>query len=620
MNEPLDKSPTPTALDRVVPALGLASFAVILFGFKLLVIGAYGNATPYWDQWAGEAKLLYAPFLEGHLEWSHMLAAHNEHRILLPRLLSLGLLSVNGVWNPLLQMVVNAGLHVGLVCLLASLLTRVVGRDYLPAILMFCLVLFSGPYGWENTLAGFQSCFYFVLLFSIGSIWLVIGAAPFSARWWAGTGLSICGFFSLASGVFAPAALAGIGTLQYLTGTRTGRLHIASVLALGCLFVLGVFLTPNCAEHAPLKAATLTQLFFSLNRVLGWPLQGDIVGPLLRNAPALLFTAIMLRTPPPADDRRWFLLALLLWMFGQDVAVAHGRAVHPVASRYMDLFAIDVLANFACLFSVVPRHPVQLRWSVPVAAAWTVIVLGCLGGLVHRQGRQDLQHRLETARAQELNTRNYVHTGDMRHLTDKPFLHVPYPRPEHLAAFLDTPSIRTILPRAIGAPMEGESSGNATSDACFVDGHGPGVPVPTTQTWGTYGPAGATATGRASITFPAAHRGHCVEIPVAGQSHAEGITLEIEQDGKRRRLHPAGDREDAWGSATAKVRGRPFTLHITDMSAEAWLAVGRPVAVGRWDARVDKLLARWDVFVIMGSVTVVALLTFISLARPASIM
>jgi hypothetical protein len=56
------------------------------------------------------------------------------------------------------------------------------------------------------------------------------------------------------------------------------------------------------------------------------------------------------------------------------------------------------------------------------------------------------------------------------------------------------------------------------------------------------------------------------------------------------------------------------------MSAEAWLAVGRPVAVGRWDARVDKLLARWDVFVIMGSVTVVALLTFISLARPASIM
>ena len=186
MHQDVTESATIAALRRLVPALGLAALALVLFGAKLLVIGTYGNATPFWDQWDSEARLLYAPFLESRLEWRQLLEPHNEHRILTARLLALGLLSANGLWNPLLQMVVNAALHVGLVCLLAWLLTRVVGHRLLVVVLAFCLVLFSCPYGWENTLAGFQSCFYFLLLFAIGSLWLVTTAAPFSTRWWTG--------------------------------------------------------------------------------------------------------------------------------------------------------------------------------------------------------------------------------------------------------------------------------------------------------------------------------------------------------------------------------------------------------------------------------------------------
>jgi len=616
VSDPENESGMPTMMGRFVPPLGLASLSLILFGIKLLVIATYGNATPFWDQWDGEASRLYAPFLEGRLGWSELLAAHCEHRILAPRLLALGLLSANGVWNPLLQMVVNAGLHVGFVCLLVSQLTMVVGQRHLLAILAFSLVLFSWPYAWENTLAGFQSCFYFLLLFSIGSVWLVTSASPFSPRWWAGVALSVCGFFSLASGAFAPAALAGIGMLQYLVGARTSRLHVASVLALGCLFVICVTCTPSVAEHVSLKATTLRQFFQSWNSVAGWPIKVAVLGPLLRNAPAVLFAIMMLRTRPPAEDRRWFLLALILWMFGQGLALAYGRATGSVASRYRDLFAIDVFTNFACLLIVVQNHAAQRRWAVPAAAAWTAIVLGCLGSSVHKHCRHELQDRLEMTQAQEFNTRNYVRTGDMQHLTDKPHLHVPHLIPAHLAAILETPSIRSILPRNIGPPLKGETTEDTPSDAGLVDGHGPGVPVPITPTWGTYGSAGPATTGTASIMFPAPHRGYRVKIPVAGQSRAEGITLEIEQDGRRSPLQVAGDRDDAWGAATATVHGRPFTLHITDTSPDAWLAVGSPVAEGRFDRYVEKLLARWDVFVIMGSVVAVALLTFVSLARP----
>jgi hypothetical protein len=193
-------------------------------------------------------------------------------------------------------------------------------------------------------------------------------------------------------------------------------------------------------------------------------------------------------------------------------------------------------------------------------------------------------------------------------------MHVPYPRPHHLAAVLDNPAVRSILPRNIGAPLQGTLLENEPADACIVGGYCPDVPVAQAQTWGTFGTAGAATTGKASIVFPAAHRGYRVAIPVAGQSRAEGITLEVEQNGKRWPLHAVGDGNQSWGVATAKVRGGPFTLHITDGSPAAWLAVGSPVAVGRWDDRVERLLARWDVFLIIGSVMAVALLTFASLA------
>ncbi|MEQ1531291.1 MAG: hypothetical protein ABL925_18390, partial [Methylococcales bacterium] len=137
--------------------MAYAAFASMLFGLKLWLIGSYGNATPFWDQWDAEAANLYKPFLENKLTWADLFAPHNEHRIFTTRVLALFLLEANGVWNPLLQMVVNAGLHIGVLIAVISLCVRVVGRDYLTSLLVFAVVLFGMPYAWENTLAGFQS-------------------------------------------------------------------------------------------------------------------------------------------------------------------------------------------------------------------------------------------------------------------------------------------------------------------------------------------------------------------------------------------------------------------------------------------------------------------------------
>lgn len=592
---------------------GLVALGLMVFGAKLLAIHLFGNATPFVDQWA-EADLVYGPWLEGDLDWADLVALHNEHRILFPRLLALGLFAANGIWNPLLQMVVNAAIHSGFICILAWFMLRVVGPSLAPAVLGFCLVVFSLPVGWENTLAGFQSCFYFLLTGGVGGLWLAAGAAPLSLRWWAGVGLAAVGFFSLASGAFAFAALAALGAIQAARGVRRDRLHLAAIGVLAALFVLGILVTHQVEEHSTCRAANAIEFLAAFDRVSGWPIKVPVLGTLVRQAPAAWLLATMLRTRPPATDRRWFLLALVIWMAGQSLAIAYGRGRFGfVSSRYMDLFTVDLVTNFACLLlcvrEVAARHPA----AVPVAAAWTLLVLGCLGHVASKRSGPEMALRGVQSLFQEANVKAYVSTGDMTHLTDKPFLHVPSPETDKLAAILDRPVIRSFLPRNIGAPLPGSIADTAHA-ALVAAGYGPDLPVPPAPAWGTFAAAKAATTGTGSIAFPEPHRGYAVEIPVAGDSRAAGISLEIEVDGIRRPLVASGDSPHAWGISRTKVRGRPFIIHVTDTNPEAWVAVGSPVVLGRWDERVERLLARWDGFLISGAILAVAVATFACLA------
>ena len=79
------------------PSWHFAAFSALLLGAKLWLIGSYGNATPYWDQWDSEAALFYQPYLDGTLRWTNFIAPHCEHALSQVALLALaGLLTVNG--------------------------------------------------------------------------------------------------------------------------------------------------------------------------------------------------------------------------------------------------------------------------------------------------------------------------------------------------------------------------------------------------------------------------------------------------------------------------------------------------------------------------------------------
>lgn len=582
--------------------LAISVFAVLLFGIKLWLIGTYGNATPYWDQWDAEAMQLYRPFQNGTLDWKDLFSAHNEHRILTTRLFDLALLCINGIWNPLLQMVANAVLHTLTLIFSIVLLSRVVGRKYLPYLLVFSLFLFGLPFGWENTLEGFQTQFYFVILFSFACLWLTVTQTPLSVWWWVGTACAILSFLSFASGILALAASAAIGAVFYVAELRKTRAQLISVAILGGLFILGWSLTPTVAGHAYLHATSIPQFIDVLMAVLGWPIPTHYFSALILNAPNVFFAFRMLRRRSPTTDRRWFLLALCIWATAQIASIAYGRVEGYFSSRYTDLFSIGILVNFACLISLVQDDLGKFnRRKIDCAVLWFFIVAASLGLFSCEWNYKELYAKRSIGQIEEANTKNYLATGDFSYIKDKPFLEIPYPGDGR--AFSETlamPEIKAILPSNIRSPLA--SSKMDESSGAFIQGAiSPETPKRSNMIFGSYAPAGKTAIGQTSLQFSVPQITH-LAIPVAGYPLAEGNKIEIVQNGQRRPLIVRENPEDYWATIYTKVDAGPFSIVLSKSSASSWFAIEAPTVVGKLDAFIKSLLASSIWFMVAGLV------------------
>src|SRR3954469_5275124 len=98
--------------------LCIVALVFTLFGAKVYFVQNFGSVVPYWDQWDAEADLLYKSYLNSDLTVPRFFSSHNEHRVVMTRALALAMFELNGGWDPILQMIVNAALHVVAIVLL----------------------------------------------------------------------------------------------------------------------------------------------------------------------------------------------------------------------------------------------------------------------------------------------------------------------------------------------------------------------------------------------------------------------------------------------------------------------------------------------------------------------
>ena len=579
-----------------------ASFSLILFGVKLWVIYYNGNATPFWDQWDAEAHNLYYPFLNHTLSWHQMFDAHNEHRIFTTRVLALILLKINGTWNPLFQMVINSWLHIFAIIVAVYLLNRIVGKNSLVSLLAFSLVLFGIPYGWENILAGFQGQFYFVLLFSLLSLWLTLYHEPLSLKWWYGILCAAFAYLSLASGVFVLAAEALVSIVVFFSNRRRTPRQLWAITILGILFMIGIKLTPTIPGHAPLKASSFHQLYESLTTVFGWPVSNNLIGAFICNLPLLVIIIMAFRRIPKVGDIRWLLYGLIIWVVAQAVSIAYGRAAAPLASRYRDLFAILIFINFGCLLYILHHHLSKWKsWIAVGSIAWISCILISLTRYSAYHLPEEINWKRDISSKEEMNTKNYLASGDINYLKDKPFLEIPYPDGERLASILELPGIRGILPFNLNAPLKPDSIEIKPANAFINSGYYFTTPKRADTTWGSYIPGpGDTVTGEMSLHFKNTVGAKKIAVPIAGYPLRDGMNIEIEQNGTRKHLAIEDNPRESWGTGYGTIRSGDFSIVLKDSSHSTWLAVAGPTIQGRFDGQIAHVLKRYYMFILFG--------------------
>jgi hypothetical protein len=163
-----------------------------------LVIKIYVLPVPYWDEWEW-ADLIYRLHL-GNLHFNDVWSQHNEHRMLFPQLIMLGLAMLGG-WNQVREALFSLLLVVVTQVGILVLLRRIVAPQRLPyAFLATSLLLYSlaqmENWDWGFQIAWFlcNACAVWVLVFlgTAGQSWFALSAAAL---------LAVIGSFSSSQGL-----------------------------------------------------------------------------------------------------------------------------------------------------------------------------------------------------------------------------------------------------------------------------------------------------------------------------------------------------------------------------------------------------------------------------------
>ncbi|MCQ4164512.1 hypothetical protein [Tahibacter harae] len=455
------------AMLLVVTVVGLA---------RLSLIADYGTSVPYWDQWGAEGGALYLPMVDGNYDWRQLWTAHNEHRIAASRLLAMGLFRLNdGQWDGRVESNANVIIYLFSIGLLAWLLVRRTPWPLAAALCLLLVLIGVLPYGWENTLAGFQSGFHFLYLFTLLSLWIAAVRPAGAVTAGLLLVLSVCAQFSIAAGLLTPFVALFVLGLRWLAGQDS--LKRLALPAGALLLVAAAAVAAYPGQSASwLKAQNLGEYFHALGIFASWP--SSVPVALLALVPFLFLLAQMWRrrSYDPLDA---FFAGIYVWALATAAASAYsrGHGLELVTARYTEVLALGALAAAYFALTLVRRAPGRWRALCLVPLA---VVLPAVGiGLVQQTRLQwrPLQEHFFSTRIGAGYVRSFL-DGAERILLGKHGPYVLNPDPPSLGRSLSDAKVRSLLPLSLRPADEPLPWGNPTrcrwqlSDASTVPARG----------------------------------------------------------------------------------------------------------------------------------------------------
>ncbi len=368
-------SPDRSATTAPVRAVWIQGFLwlLALAPVAFIAIKLVGNLRniPFWDEY--DAILALAVALDegasGGRLWELLVAVHNEHRMVVSRLLVAGMFWLTGGVN-FVALAVVGNLHlVGACGLLLAVAKGAASRARLAAVLG--LGLFHLQHH-ENLFWGGSSIdHFFVVLCAVGA--MVALSRPGGWRLAGAIACGVLGTFSLAHGLAI--WVAGGVLLALDRRWREAGVWAGAALGAGLLFFWGFTVNPQ--HPLPGVADLGTTLRFWLTLVGGAPAIGDLgTAPWAGAAMLAALGWIALRRPGGERRRR---LAFSIACFGivALAMVAYGRthvsAGFDIPSRYYVLSALVL----AMVLWVAVEHWLEARDARPVYAAGAFAGLAC---------------------------------------------------------------------------------------------------------------------------------------------------------------------------------------------------------------------------------------------------
>jgi hypothetical protein len=455
----------------------LAALFLVVVGAQLWVVQLYGSPLPMWDQWF-EADWFFRPWVEGHLTWKHFFAPFNEHRILFTRLLDLGVIRLNGRWEPLLQMTVNAFIHAAFACALAFCLWNFLGRKNGWLVCFLLAPFFALPYAAENALWPMNSQQYFMSLCCLATLAGLGLGKPGSRWWWFGLAAAFLGLFTMASGLLAPVAVGGLTILRAIKHRRIEKGNLITLVSCLAVVGLGLLLRVTSDFDRPLRAHTLMEFTSALARNLTWPFFRAPEMVCLIPLPLVCLLALYFRPGFPEPRAAEFLLGLGLWSGLQSAALAYGRANYGdiiPASRYMDVLNIFVIAG---LFTTVllaqlwshDRFPGWVGTLLPLLFAGVIFFGLCRISQIVVENLL-LPTRMTNLVAEE-RVEAFMATGDQREFFEPPTVR---PDPKVALAVLNSAKLQAILPAVCLPPADAHVTGRFNAISQWLLRNSPGL-------------------------------------------------------------------------------------------------------------------------------------------------
>jgi hypothetical protein len=431
--------------------------AVLILAARLHVVARCAASMPFWDEWDADLMALFLPPASGRPGLAALFAVHNEHRIVLTRLLDLALFWLQGRhFDVLTGMIINqAAFSIFGVALLVYL-GRELGEAARATLLLAGAAVWANPFGWQAITWSFESQIYMCIMLSVLAFALIARAAPNQPAFWVGILAACLSVISFGAGIATVATVMVLVAAHHLPGPHW-RKACAALAILAAVLAAGIIATPT-GNDLHLTHSWMMMAKTAL-AVLAWPRGPHSPAFIYWPAACLLGWGIWRK--PVRDNFFWFVLAVAIWQAGLAVQIAISRYDDPISSRYTELLILGIVSNLACVLRLgvvlglnlglgrlLNGALLQRAAWVGLAGAWLVLLVM---GVVHRIPvlTTDIAAKRSTSFAEAFDVARYLKTGDMAFM--RPPAVIPYHTPDALAAELRA-SIASDSPDASNLP------------------------------------------------------------------------------------------------------------------------------------------------------------------------